>query len=124
MVKAAINPESGALYGFTGVFDQLEDPGMPIPEAASAMNNIADDMVTGKRIDDDAVEAFIDGAAPIICHNASFDRPLLERRFPFFEKQPFACSLRQIDWSGAGIGGAKLDYIAYRLGFFFGGHPS
>jgi DNA polymerase-3 subunit epsilon len=54
-------------------------------------------------------------------HNASFDRPKLEARLPAFAASPWACSATEIGWKAEGIGSAKLDYIAFRMGFIFAG---
>ncbi|MNR71548.1 DNA polymerase III subunit epsilon [compost metagenome] len=122
MVEVAYDPEIGACYGVTRVFDALEDPGVPIPPEASAVNGITDEMVAGKRIDDAAVQEMVAGADFVVPHNARYDRVLLERRLPVFEDVAFACSMTQVDWQKAGIGGTKLEYIASRLGFFYSAH--
>ena len=54
--------------------------------------------------------------------NLTEKRVFLEKRLPVFETLPWACSLSQIDWGGEGLGSAKLDYIAYQYGFFYGAH--
>jgi DNA polymerase-3 subunit epsilon len=122
MVAFAYNRTTGEVYGPTERFNALEDPGMPIPPEATAVNNITDDMVAGQKIADAMVEAMVARADFVLAHNAGFDRTFCERRFPFFEKSAWACSFRQVDWPSAGISSAKLEYIAYRLGFFFEAH--
>ncbi|KWT98424.1 3'-5' exonuclease [Variovorax sp. WDL1] len=122
MVEVAYDREIGYIYGVTRVFNELEDPGRAIPAQAAAVNGITDEMVAGKRISDAEVDAFVKDADLVICHNAKFDRTILERRFPVFTTKAFACSQRQVDWQAGGITGTKLDYIAMCLGFFFEGH--
>jgi DNA polymerase-3 subunit epsilon len=104
------------------VYDGLEDPGMPIPPESTAIHGITDDMVAGKRLDDAAIASVLDGVGIVIAHNAGFDRPFAERRLPVFEPMAWACSWVEVPWSGLGLGGAKLEYLAYRYGFFFDGH--
>ncbi|MDO8416342.1 MAG: 3'-5' exonuclease [Agitococcus sp.] len=108
--------------GIYARFNQLDDPGQPISAAATAINGITDDMVKGHRIDEDIIDASLEGVDFIIAHNAGFDRPICEKRLPIFETIPWGCSFKQVDWKAEGIGSAKLDYIAYQLGFFFDGH--
>lgn len=122
MVSFAYDRSTGEVFGAVDRFDALEDPGMPIPPEATAVNGITDDMVAGCRIDDAAVQAMVERADFVIAHNARFDRPVCERRFPFFKETAWACSLMQVNWAASGITSAKLEYIAYRLGFFYDAH--
>jgi DNA polymerase III subunit epsilon len=122
MVLFEFDPETGMAYNVLGSFDQLEDPGFPIPPEASVVHGITDEMVTGKRIDENSVERFLDGVSLVVAHNSKFDRIFLEKRLPIFESLPWGCSLEQVNWNGEGIGSAKLDYIAYQYGFFYDGH--
>lgn len=115
-------PDTGKAYRILDSFNQLEDPGMPIPDAASAVNGITDEMVAGQKIDDAAVVKFIEDVDLIIAHKSDFDRAMVERRFPAFESKAWGCSLRQVDWNGECISSHKLDYIAYRLGYFYDAH--
>jgi DNA polymerase-3 subunit epsilon len=122
MVLFEYDPETGVVYTVLDSFDQLEDPGFPIPAEATAVHGITDDMVAGKQIDDASVERFLDGVTLVIAHNAKFDRVFMEKRLPIFESLPWGCSFAQVDWSNEGIGSAKLEYIAYQYGFFYDAH--
>lgn len=115
-------PLTGQVYRVLKTFNQMEDPGMPISEGATAVNGITDDMVAGKKFDEPEVQAFTENVDIVIAHNSGFDRAMLERRFPIFESLAWGCSYRQVDWAGEGFGTQKLDYIAYRLGFFYAAH--
>lgn len=122
MVLFEFDPETGAAYQVLGSFDQLEDPGFPVPAESTAVHGITDEMVAGKRIDDAGVAQFLDGVSLVIAHNSRFDRVFLEKRLPLFESLPWGCSFAQVDWRGEGVGSAKLDYIAYQYGFFYEAH--
>lgn len=122
LVVFAYDKASGKVFGVVDTYNSLEDPGMPIPPEATKVNGITDDMVVGQRIDDERVQALVEMADFVIAHNAGFDRPYCERRFPFFKAKAWACSLHQMDWAAAGISSAKLEYIAYRMGFFYDAH--
>lgn len=122
MVVFEFDRESGQVYRILHILDELEDPGRPIPPASTAVHGITDDMVAGKRIDDARVAALLDGVELVIAHNARFDRPFLEARLPVFETLPWACSLQQVSWAEESMASAKLEYLAYRLGFFFEAH--
>jgi DNA polymerase-3 subunit epsilon len=114
--------DSGAVGRVLGTYDGLEDPGMAIPPASTAIHGITDEMVAGQRLDEAAVKRLMDGVALVIAHNAGFDRKFVEERFPWFASLPWACSFREISWDEAGIGSAKLEYLAYQYGFFYDGH--
>lgn len=122
MVLFEFDPETGQAYRIMESFDQLEDPGFPIPPDATSVHGITDEMVAGMRIDDEKVEQFLDGVSLVVAHNAKFDRVFLEKRLPIFESRPWGCSFAQVDWDGEGVGSAKLDYIAYQYGFFYEAH--
>jgi len=122
MVLFEFDPETGRAYRVLGRFDQLEDPGFPVPPESTAVHGISDEMLTGKKINDEEVAAFLDGVSLVIAHNSKFDRVFLEKRLPIFEMRPWGCSFAQVDWRGEGIGSAKLDYISYKYGFFYEAH--
>ncbi len=122
MVLVEVCPQTGQAYRVVQVFDELEDPGMPIPEESTRIHHISDDMVSGKRISDAEVESLIANVALVVAHNAGFDRVFVEDRFPFFASKAWACSWAQIPWSDEGIGSSKLEFLAYFYGFHFAGH--
>jgi DNA polymerase-3 subunit epsilon len=122
MVMFEYCPITGQAYRVIETFNQLEDPGFPIPAGATKVHHITNEMVKGARIEDNRVKAFIADASIIIAHNAKFDRTFVEARFPFFESKPWACSWSQLPWAEEGLGGSKLEFLAYRYGFHFDGH--
>ena len=124
LVAFDFDPATGHIVRIAGVYDSLEDPGMPIPAETTAIHGITDAMVVGQRIDDEAVRQFCEGAKWIVAHNAGFDRPFIERRLPLFEALPWVCSLNEVPWAQEGFPGRKLEYLANRFGFFYEGHRS
>lgn len=79
-------------------------------------------MVKGQRFEEADVARLLEGVALVIAHNAAFDRPFLEARFPLFQHLPWGCSLRAIPWREAGHASSALQFLAYRAGFFYEGH--
>lgn len=112
----------GNVYGIGTTLSELEDPGRPIPPEITRITGIRDEHVRGKRLPDDEVAALVERAHLIVAHNAGFDRPFLERRLPSFTEKAWACSQTDVDWSTAGFESRKLEYLAYRSGFFYDGH--
>jgi hypothetical protein len=112
----------GALYAVGEPFSQLRQPSAPIPPGITALTGLTDAMVAGHSIDPAAVQAFVEPAALIVAHNASFDRRFAERFCPAFAGKPWACSLQGVGWAGEGFEGSKLAYLAMKQGLFFEGH--
>jgi len=122
MISFEFCPKTGKAYRVLGTFNELEDPGFPIPPESTKVHGIDDVMVSGKLIDDAKVISFLDGVRLIIAHNAKFDRPFVESRLPIFKDYAWACSLSQIPWSEEGISSAKQEFLAYSFGFHYEGH--
>lgn len=122
MLLFEFNPENGEVYRIVDSFDQLEDPGRPIPPESTRIHHITDAMVHGQRINDDLVRQWLRDVQVVIAHNAAFDRPFVEQRWPEFQDVLWACSLRDIDWSAEGFGSAKLEYLLYTQGIFYEVH--
>lgn len=122
MVLVEVCPQTGQAFRIVRVFNELEYPGMPIPEESTRIHHITDEMVAGKRINDAEVESLMSGVSLIIAHNAGFDRVFVENRFPIFSTKAWACSFRQIPWSEEGVSSGKLEFLAYNCGFHYTGH--
>jgi DNA polymerase-3 subunit epsilon len=113
---------TGVVYRVSDVFDELEDPGFAIPPATIAVHHITDEMVKGQHIDDARVAEFLKNVDVVIAHNAAFDRPFVEARWPLFEELNWACSIKDIDWREEGFGSAKLEYLLSTQGYFYDAH--
>jgi DNA polymerase-3 subunit epsilon len=113
---------SGLIYRILHSYDEFEDPGEPLDEIVKQITGITDEMVAGRYLDDDKINVWLEKADLIIAHNATFDRQMLERRLPVSCKANWACTFNDINWQDEDISSPKLDYIAYKLGFFFDGH--
>ena len=112
MLLVQVDTATGLPFGPVEIFEGFEDPGMPIPEVAQQVTGIRDDMVKGQRLDDAQVAALVAMADLVIAHNAGFDRPFVEARFPGFADKAWACSFADIDWKAQGRGSAKLESLA------------
>jgi DNA polymerase III subunit epsilon len=113
----------GRVLGVTGELGAFEDPGRPLSDEVVRITGISDADVAGQRFPDDEVLRLLDGVGLVIAHNAGFDRPFAERRFPAFERFAWGCSLRDVDWREAdGYGGASLGALLAAHGQFFGAH--
>jgi DNA polymerase-3 subunit epsilon len=115
--------QSGRIVQVDTPYVSLEDPGRPIPPEITRLTRITDSMVAGHRIDDDRVQALAVQADLVIAHNAKFDRPFLERRFPCFSSTPWACSINDVPWDAHGLGSVKLGWLLMEhAGLYFRAH--
>lgn len=122
MLLVDVDLASGLPFGPVTLFEGFEDPGMPIPAVAREVTGISDDMVAGHRLDDASVQALVSQADLVVAHNAGFDRPFVEARFPGFAAKTWACSFADIDWKAAGADSAKLSALAQNHGWFYDAH--
>jgi len=113
----------GRILGVSDELSALEDPGRPLSPEVVRITGITDADLAGQRFPDDAVARLLDGVGLVIAHNAGFDRPFAERRWPAFERVAWGCSLREIDWRDAeGYEGGGLGSLLAAHGLFFGAH--
>lgn len=108
-------------------YNELHDPGRPIPEEITKITGIADDHVKGKKINWEFVANVLEKTHLVICHNSGFDRNFLELQTPPVVSDAtklcvFACTVHDIDWSFRGYESKKLDYLNWKLGYFYDGH--
>ena len=108
-------------------YNELNDPGKPIPVDITKVTGITDKDVQGKSINWEHVKTILKKTHLIICHNSGFDRNFLEIQTPkeislVIQSLPFACTIKDINWKERGIESLKLDYINWKLGYFYDGH--
>ncbi|WP_232220892.1 exonuclease domain-containing protein [Legionella tunisiensis] len=104
-------------------YNELNDPGKPIPPEVTKVTGISDGDVKGKSINWDFVLQALNKTHLVICHNSGFDRNFLELQTPqsikaVIESMLFACTIKDIDWKERGYESYKLDYLNWKLGFF------
>ncbi|MFN6414685.1 MAG: 3'-5' exonuclease [Pseudomonadota bacterium] len=122
IIIAEYCPQTGQGYRVLESYDELEDPGIPIPPASTKIHGITDEMVQGRNFNSEKIQELVQDVSLIIAHNATFDRRFMEARFPFFQEKAWACSFSQIPWREEGFGSAALEHLLYRAGFHFNGH--
>src|SRR5581483_1891522 len=121
MVKFDYLPDD-KIARITHVFSSFNEPSNPIPTEITELTGITDELVSGHRIDPDAVSAFVSDAVIIVAHNASFDRKFVERYWPIFERKHWACSATEVEWRRLGFDGSRLAYLLAGVGLFHQAH--
>ena len=114
--------EDGRIFKLLDGYSGLEDPEIALPQKIISLTGITNEMLNGKSFNDDEIKHIVDSSKLIIAHNANFDRKFLEKRFPFFSEKAWGCSASQVPWNDEGLASVKLEYLAYKFGFFFEGH--
>lgn len=114
--------EDGRIFRLLDDFSGYQDPGKPIPEYITKLTGINDDTVRGRQINETEVADYLQNVDLIIAHNAQFDRTFFEMTFPAISPKAWGCSMYDIDWKFEGISSHKLEYIAYKYGFFYDSH--
>lgn len=99
----AFQPHSGEIVGIVDQYSGLRDPGRPIPSRASAIHGIGDADVKGKRLNDRLIRALVGQSEFLIAHNASFDRPFVERLYPEARDKIWLCSMNGVPWKRLGF---------------------
>lgn len=113
---------SGQIYRLLPEYNSLNDPGKSIPAIVTQLTGITDEMVKGQSINLDTVKNLLADAVIVIAHSARFDRPFCENLLDEFKDISWGCSVADINWQEESMEGRKLEYLAYRYGFFFEGH--
>ncbi len=122
LLRMDVDLATGLPVGSLQVYDQLEDPGIPIAREVQEITGITPAMVQGQRLDEAQVGAMLDGVDLVIAHNAGFDRPFCEARLPQFRHLRWACSFADIAWKDQGRRSAKLESLALEMGWFYDAH--
>jgi DNA polymerase-3 subunit epsilon len=100
----------------------LEDPGQEITPEVTRLTGLAGPDVAGRSIVDPIAASLIADADFVVAHNASFDRPFVERRLPFAAGGRWVCSMRDLDWRERGFEGRTLSHLLAQMGWFYEAH--
>lgn len=113
----------GVIVKVDRMYSWLEDPGRPIDEDVVKLTRITDDMVAGRAIDDELAIKLLRSVEFVVAHNASFDRGMVERRFPDLAGHlGWACSCNDVDWRANGFEGRALGWLLGQAGLFHEAH--
>lgn len=122
IVAFEYEPITGEIIRITERLNGFEDPGHPLAKEIIEITGITDEMVKGQQFDEAAVNKLADQASLVIAHNAAFDRPFVEARFPHFKIIPWACTLNQIDWQAERLQARSLEYLLFKFGWCINAH--
>ena len=122
IVAFEYDPDRAQIIRVVDRYNGFEDPGAPLSREIVEITGITDAMLQGQHLDDELVGRLADQASLVIAHNAAFDRPFVEARYPAFAKIPWACSLMQIDWQAERLQARSLEYLLFKFGWCINAH--
>lgn len=122
IVVFEFNNDTGDIIRIAGNYSGFEDPKRPIPDEITKITGITNEMVHGQRFNDEIIEKIAANASIVVAHNAAFDRPFIEKRFPAFQHLSWFCTASQIDWKLEGISSRSLEFILYKYGYYVDAH--
>ena len=117
-----ITKENGSDIVVIDSYDSLQDPGFPIPESATKINGISDDMVKGQQIDWKRVKEIFNISQLIVAHNAAFDRSFTDLNLELSKNKIWACSINDINWEERGFKNVKQELLCIWHGFYYDSH--
>ncbi|MBW4057053.1 MAG: DNA polymerase III subunit epsilon [Proteobacteria bacterium] len=122
IVAFEFNPATAEIIRISDRYNGFEDPGRLLPQEIIEITGITDDMVRGQSLDDEWVIRLAHQSSLVIAHNATFDRPFVEDRYPVFASLPWACTVTQINWQAERISTRVLEYLLFKFGLFINAH--
>jgi len=114
--------KDGRIFNIKDDYSCLNDPGVPLSQKIVSLTGLTDEMLIGKSFDISVINNIVESVDLVIAHNANFDRKFVEKILPIFETKAWACSASQVSWEDENIASKKLEYLAYKFGFYFDGH--
>lgn len=127
MVCCAFSKKTKRFLGVIGTYEGLNQPKVPISADITRITGITNEQLEGQKIDWDLVSEMLRKTKYVVCHNVRFDRAFLENQAPEpianqFKVMQFACTLEHIDWYRRGFDLRKLDFLNFKLGYFYEAH--
>ncbi len=114
--------ETGEILSRDEGYEALQDPGVPLTEEIVRITGITDEMLKGQSIDWARAQALLNQSQIVVAHNASFDRPFIEKNLALSCSKIWGCSFRQVDWTQKGFPSQKLEILAIYHGFYNDAH--
>ena len=105
----------------------LNEPKNPISDEITKITGITNEDVKGQKIDWNLLKDKLTEIDLIICHNAYFDRNFMELQTndnfkSLISSKSFACSSHGVNWRLLGYESSKLEYLNFKMGYFYDGH--
>lgn len=123
-----VNKISGEVSAIAKSKVYHNDPGFPLSEEIQKLTNINDSDLKGESIDWEWVRSSLERADFVICHNASFDRGMIEKELNRAglknTETIWGCSMSQVFWRDFCRPSKALEVLCAWTGFFYDSHQA
>lgn len=117
IILFSYDPDTGKILAIVDEYAGLREPTRPIPPDATRVHGLTDRHVQGKQLDEHRIIELMSRAQFLIAHNVGFDKPFVERLFPYASTKPWVCSMNDIPWRAEGFPSKGLQNLlrAHRI---------
>lgn len=104
-------------------FDAFSKPEKELSQEVSELTHITNDMLPKQKLSYDDFKEYLPEKCLVVAHNASFDRRILERTYPYvLADLHWADSMTEIDWRKKGFNGKGLELLLTQAGYWYEAH--
>ena len=104
-------------------FDAFSKPEKELSQEVSELTHITNDMLSKQKLSYDDFKEYLPEKCLVVAHNASFDRRILERTYPYvLADLHWADSMTEIDWRKKGFSGKGLEMLLTQAGYWYEAH--
>ena len=104
-------------------FDAFSKPEKELSQEVSELTHITNDMLPKQKLSYDDFKEYLPEKCLVVAHNASFDRRILERSYPYvLADLHWADSMTEIDWRKKGFNGKGLEMLLTQAGYWYEAH--
>jgi len=122
-------PDTGKVSVIKKPIVYKQEPPEPLPQRIKEVTGFTDEDLAGEKVNWAMIGKVLSMCKFVIAHNASFDRPwvdryLKENDIPLNDDLIWACSLSQIDWDRYVVPSKSLEVLCAWHGFFYNSHSA
>jgi len=132
LIQIALRPflvclETGQVSVIKKPIVYKQEPPEPLSDRIKQVTGFSDEDLTNEKVNWSMIGRILSMCKFVIAHNASFDRPwvdryLRENDIPINDELIWACSMSQVDWSRDVIPSKSLEVLCAWHGFFYNSH--
>lgn len=125
ILNAACDPVTGEILGILEEYVGQREPRTARPELAARASGLTSSFLGGKSLDEHRVKDLLTRADFVVAHNASFDRRMPTRLYPWAENlKNWECSLNGVKWEAeVGMSATNLQALVAEYGIKTEGTP-